>query len=377
MKQTRRFLMPVESWDPGAMEEWLAYQAARGWMPVSFGVWYAKFRRSQPRTCRVRLEPLREEDDQAQAARKDLYEDLGWTSPADMTDYRVWYCADPDAPELYTDPESLSWAWKKQLRRDRWNAGGTLVLLGIQGLAAMAVLMWSAGGNWVDLLVHYLDLPWLFVLAAVPFFLCMMALRLRGTIRTGRRLKRDGTLPHTGPWRKNRRRTALLVGGAWIFLVMLALAVLLPKVTARSVDLDAPGEPLPCVSLSALDAAAGSAAERSFAQIKSSFLAPEYVQIMESAGEVRVVTHFDRLRFASLARALYGEQLEDARKSNPRGAWSVLDRPGFDRLALMTEEDRSVLVACRDRTVLYVYADGIDDLSAHLDDYAAILEEFQ
>ena len=377
MKQTRRFLMPVEGWDPGAMEEWLVYQAARGWMPVSFGVWYAKFRRSQPRTCRARLEPLREEDNQAQAARKELYEDLGWTSPADMTDYRVWYCADPDAPELYTDPESLFWAWKKQLRRDRWNAGGTLVLLGIQMLAAMAVLMWSAGRNWVDLLVHYLDLPWLFVLAAVPFFLCMMALRLRGTIRTGRRLKRDGTLPHTGPWRKNRRRTALLVGGTWIFLVMLVLAVLLPKVTARSIDLDAPGEPLPCVSLSALDAAAGSAAERSFAQTKSSFLAPKYVQIMESAGEVRVNTRFDRLRFASLARALYGEQLEDARKSNPRGAWSVLDRPGFDRLALMTEEDRSVLVACRDRTVLYVYADGIDDLSAHLDDYAAILEKFQ
>ncbi|WP_418725065.1 DUF2812 domain-containing protein [Dysosmobacter sp.] len=377
MKQTRRFLMPVEGWDPGAMEEWLVYQAARGWMPVSFGVWYAKFRRSQPRTCRARLEPLREEDNQAQAARKELYEDLGWTSPADMTDYRVWYCADPDAPELYTDPESLSWAWKKQLRRDRWNAGGTLVLLGIQMLAAMAVLMWSAGRNWVDLLVHYLDLPWLFVLAAVPFFLCMMALRLRGTIRTGRRLKRDGTLPHTGPWRKNRRRTALLVGGTWIFLVMLVLAVLLPKVTARSIDLDALGEPLPCVSLSALDAAAGSGAERSSVQIKSTFLAPEYVQIMESAGEVRVNTRFDRLRFASLARALYGEQLEDARKSNPRGAWSVLDRPGFDRLALMTEEDRSILVACRDRTVLYVYADGIDDLSAHLDDYAAILEKFQ
>lgn len=377
MKQTRRFLMPVEGWDPGAMEEWLVYQAARGWMPVSFGVWYAKFRRSQPRTCRARLEPLREEDNQAQAARKELYEDLGWTSPADMTDYRVWYCADPDAPELYTDPESLFWAWKKQLCRDRWNAGGTLVLLGIQVLAAMAVLMWSAGGNWVDLLVHYLDLPWLFVLAAVPFFLCMMALRLRGTIRTGRRLKRDGTLPHTGPWRKNRRRTALLVGGTWIFLVMLVLAVLLSKVTARSIDLDAPGEPLPCVSLSALDAAAGSGAERSSVQIKSTFLAPEYVQIMESAGEVRVNTRFDRLRFASLARALYDEQLAYARKGEPQGAWSVLDRPGFDRLALMTEEDRSVLVACRDRTVLYVYADGIDDLSAHLDDYAAILEEFQ
>lgn len=369
--------MPVEGWDPGAMEEWLEYQAVRGWIPVSFGVWYARFRRSQPRTCRVRLEPLREEDDQEQAARKELYEDLGWTSPADMTDYRVWYCDDPKAPELYTDPESLSWAWKKQLRRDQWNTGGSLVLLGVQLLISVAVFAWGMGKNRVDALVHHLDLPWLFVLAAVPFFLCMMALRLRGTIRTGQRLKRDGTLPHTGPWRKNCCRTAVLVGGTWIVLFMLALTVLLPKVTTRSVDLDAPGEPLPYVSLSALDAAAGSGAERNFAQIKSTFLAPEYVQIMEFAGEVRVVTSFDRLRFAPLARALYDEQLAYAREGEPQGAWSVLGRPGFDRLALMTGEDLSVLVACRDRAVLYVYAVGIDDLSAHLDDYAAILEEFQ
>lgn len=376
MKQTRRFLMPVEGWDPGAMEEWLEYQAARGWMPVSFGRWYARFQRSRPRVCRVRLEPL-QEDTREQMDRKDLYEDLGWTSTADMTDYRVWYCGDPGAPEIYTDPESLSWAWKKQLRRDRWNAGGYLALLGGQALVSMAVFAWGMGERRVDALVHYLDLPWIFVLAAVPILLCMMALRLRGTIRTGRRLKRDGTLPHTGPWRKNRRRTALLVGGTWFFLVMLALAVLLPKVTARSVDLDAPGEPLPYVSLSTLDATAGSGAERSFAQIRSTFLAPEYVQIMESAGEVRVNTSFDRLRFASLARALYREQLEYARESDPQGAWSVLDRPGFDHLTLMTGEDLSILVACRDRAVLYVYAVGINDLSAHLDDYAAILEDFQ
>ena len=34
MKHTRRFLMPVGGWDPGAMEEWMEYQAARGWTPV-------------------------------------------------------------------------------------------------------------------------------------------------------------------------------------------------------------------------------------------------------------------------------------------------------------------------------------------------------
>ena len=53
------------------------------------------------------------------------------------------------------------------------------------------------------------------------------------------------------------------MGGVWVALVMLALAVLLPKVTTRSVDLAEPGEPLPYVSLSTLDATAGIWAERS------------------------------------------------------------------------------------------------------------------
>lgn len=99
---------------------------------------------------------------------------------------------------------------------------------------------------------------------------------------------------------------------------------------------------------------------------------------LHSTSQIRLfLASFDRLRFAPLARALYDEQLAYAREGEPQGAWSVLGRPGFDRLALMTGEDLSVLVACRDRAVLYVYAVGIDDLSAHLDDYAAILEEFQ
>ena len=169
-----------------------------------------------------------------------------------MTDYRVWYCADPDAlsstPTLRACPGLEKQALGPVECRGPGPAGdpdtGSNAWFDVEC------------GEIADLLVHYRDLPWLFVLAAVPFFPVHDGAAM-GTIRTGRRLKRDGTLPHTGPWRKNRRRTALLVGGTWIFLVMLVLAVLLPKVTARSIDLDALGEPLPCVSLSALDAAAG------------------------------------------------------------------------------------------------------------------------
>ncbi len=180
-----------------------------------------------------------------------------------MTDYRVWYCGDPGAPEIYTDPESLSWAWKKQLRRDRWNAGGYLALLGGQALVSMAVFAWGMGERRVDALVHYLICLLDFCAggAALPSVHDGAAPAWDHPHRPA--AETDGTLPHTGPWRKNRRRTAALVGGVWVALVMLALAVLLPKVTTRSVDLAEPGEPLPYVSLSTLDATAGIWAERS------------------------------------------------------------------------------------------------------------------
>lgn len=375
MKKERNFLMPVGIWDTGAVEAWLEYQASQGWMPVSFGRWFARFQRARPRTCRVRLEPQREEELPKRKEREEVYEDLGWTSPAFMEYYQVWYCDDPKAPELYTDPESLSWAWEKRLRRDRRNTVFSIGLLA----AELLIILWtlSTQRHWVEPLVHNLSLPSLFVLAAVPVLLFVLAAQLRRTIRTGRQLAAGVEPSHTGPWRKNRRWTALLLGGLWAFCGMLLLAILLPNFTAHSITLDELGESLPYVSLSVLDPEDGDGLDWGGGMRQSSLLAPEYVQITESSGEIRADTQFDRLRFAALARALYAERLETARETFPQGTWSVLDRPGFDRLALMKGEHMAVLVACRDQGVLYVKTTGIEDLSAHLADFAAVLEEFQ
>lgn len=367
--------MPVGMWDTGAMEAWLEYQVSQGWMPVSFGRWFARFQKTQPRTCRVRLEPQREEELPERVHREGIYEDLGWKSLALMEHYQVWYCDNPKAPELYTDPESLSWAWEKRLQRDRRNTGISICLLAMEILGILWVL--STQRYWVEPLVHNLSLPSLFVLAAAPVLLFVLASQLRRTIRTGRQLASGVELPHTGPWRKNRRWTAMLLGGHWAFCGMLLLAILLPNFTVHSITLDELGESLPYVSLSVLDPEAGDGLDWGGGMRQSSLLAPEYVQITESSGGIRVETKFDRLRFAALARAFYKERLESAREAYPQGTWSVLDRPGFDRLALMTGEDLSVLVACRDRTALYVYAAGSEDLSPYLDDFAGILENFQ
>ena len=109
-------------------------------------------------------------DDQEQTARKELYEDLGWTSTADMTTIGS-VLRRPRAPGSYTDPESLSWAWKK-LPADRWNVRGYLALLGGQALVSMAVFGMGHGREgwtrWSTIWTCLLD----FVAPALPFPFC-------------------------------------------------------------------------------------------------------------------------------------------------------------------------------------------------------------
>ena len=58
------------------------------------------------------------------------YRELGWRFVEQIGNlYAVYRCDDPEAPELYTDPESFGWAMKKLIRR--------------QWLGAAAVLLWA------------------------------------------------------------------------------------------------------------------------------------------------------------------------------------------------------------------------------------------
>ena len=113
----KRFLIPEDLWDTGLLEQWLEEQAARGWMPVSFGGLWGKFEKREPKATRFRLEPGRAESSDSRQEREAAYGELGWQYAADLGDYRVWYCDDPGAPELYTDPMSLSWAWDRRRYR--------------------------------------------------------------------------------------------------------------------------------------------------------------------------------------------------------------------------------------------------------------------
>ena len=113
MKNHKRFLAPKDLWDVGTIEAWLEEKAAQGWILEKWGS-YPRFERMEPRPCRVRLDPQGQRIQVEQEEADALYRDMGWRRACPVwDDYLVYYCFDPAAPDLYTDPASQAWAWVK------------------------------------------------------------------------------------------------------------------------------------------------------------------------------------------------------------------------------------------------------------------------
>ena len=112
---------PYPLWDVRGIEQWLNELAAKGYELKKFSKFWsgrAEFQASeQARYARYRLDPIgRDEEELRERAAN--YRELGWRFVEQIGKlYAVYRCDDPEAPELYTDPESLGWAMKRLVRR--------------------------------------------------------------------------------------------------------------------------------------------------------------------------------------------------------------------------------------------------------------------
>lgn len=130
----KKFWLPYSLWDIQGIELWLNELAAKGYELKRFSRFWSigrvEFQPSEEaKHCRYRLEPIGKGTKELRE-RAANYRELGWRFVEQIGKlYAVYRCDDPEAPELYTDPESLGWAMKKLIRR--------------QWLAAAAVLLWA------------------------------------------------------------------------------------------------------------------------------------------------------------------------------------------------------------------------------------------
>ena len=98
--------------------------------------WFAVLERAEPASCRVRIQPRAPEAREDWETRLEVYRDLGWAYAAQMNDYEVYYCDDPAAAELESDPVAQKWAWDKSLK-SAWRQGWLELFL----FAALAVFL--------------------------------------------------------------------------------------------------------------------------------------------------------------------------------------------------------------------------------------------
>ena len=364
-------LKPAGDWETGALEEWLEREAAKGWRLTAWVSWFAVLERAEPAPCRVRIQPRAPEARADWEARLEVYRDLGWTYAAQMGDYEAYYCDDPAAAELESDPVARKWAWDKSLK-SAWRQGW-LVLFLFAALAVFILYLWLSAGNKVE---WFLQMGPEMVLGCL---LCAAGIsggvrKLLGVWRTRNLLDAGVSPSHTGDWRKSRRLMALtdlLLLLFWIvYLVGLGMTD-----NAAYISLDDPE--LPYVAAEVLDPALTSSIreDSSFGTRERAPLAPARYSVREFFPEQKqVTTTYDRLLFSALAGPLYREKLDGFRERWPDAALTVLDRAGFDQAVLLESGKVSVLLARRGKVVLTVWTNTGAGLTAHLDDFACLLD---
>ena len=371
MRNHKRFLAPMDLWDVGTIEAWLEEKAAQGWILEKWGT-YPRFERMEPRPCRVRLDPQGQRTQVEQEEADALYRDMGWRRACPVwDDYLVYYCFDPAAPDLYTDPASQAWAWEKLLKRTvRRNV-----------LALLLLAVWTAlqfddlfSNNVVELFLRGMWAVWLFVVLYVG----RLARQIMGVRRQRQRLEAGVSLERGDPARAVKRRMrAEVINWATIVLLYVFLAGLVAG--QREMPLSDAPEPLPYVAMEVL------APEEAALPLDSSLYRERRSLLMDHREvsqfrwdlEASLWAGFDRVRLRILAEALYRERLENFLDAWPEVAVREVTDSRFDRAVVIDTGKNQCFIGQMGRAVLMERVRTDQDLTDHLDDFAAVLAEFQ
>ena len=375
MKNHKRFLAPMDLWDVGTIEAWLEEKAAQGWILEKWGS-YPRFERIEPRPCRVRLDPQSQRIQVEQEEADALYRDMGWRRACPVwDDYLVYYCFDPAAPDLYTDPASQAWAWEKLLKRTvRRNV-----------LALLLLAVWTAlqfddlfSNNVVELFLRGMWAVWLFVVLYVGGELWRLARQIMGVRRQRQRLEAGIPLERGDPaGAVKRRMRAEVINWATIVLLYVFLAGLVAG--QREMPLSDAPVPLPYVAMEVL------APEEAALPLDSSLYRERRSLLMDHREvsqfrwdlEASLWAGFDRVRLRILAEALYRERLENFLDAWPEVAVREVTDSRFDRAVVIDTGKNQCFIGRMGRAVLMERVRTDRDLMDHLDDFAAVLTEFQ
>lgn len=373
----KRFLMPEAYWDAALLERWLEEKAVQGWRPVSFSRYGSgKFASAEPRKLRYRLEPLRTETYDAQCEREETYREMGWEPAGVLGDYRVYACADPQAPELFTDPSALRLTWEDQLRRFRRHRLISILVIVVWTILQFRSL-WESGRP-VEVFLRGMWAVWLLAVVCALEWLHGNLRALRGVQRLRRQLE-AGMAPDTenlDESLRRRRRQNVVSWGICGLVAVLAVSVIGSQ---RELPLSDAPEPLPYVAMEVLaPEEAALPLDSSIYQERRSLLA-DHREVSQFRWDLKASlwAGFDRVRLPILAEALYRERLANFLDVWPNAAVREVTDSRFDRAVVIDTGKNQCFIGRMGRAVLMERVRTDRNLTDHLDDFAAVLAELQ
>lgn len=123
-------VIPFESCDIPAIQNWLEDMAEKGLFFKECGVFFSKFEKGEPKDMRYRLDFCDVVACDIPEEKKELYERSGWNVVGDFKNDCVVICTDdPDAPEIYTDCELLAKPLKSIISKYRIYLAALCVML--------------------------------------------------------------------------------------------------------------------------------------------------------------------------------------------------------------------------------------------------------
>lgn len=337
---------PQEWWDPAAIEHWLEDEAKKGWRITSCNGWFARFEKTEPKDCRVRIQYQGPMERKAWEERIAAYEELGWEfAVAHGQDYEVFYCDDPAAPEPDTDPEVYALAWKAPLRRSWW---GGLALFLVPLLLAVEILVLDT--TLLQQLLRSSFRLLFFELITVPFCVIQAVRQLRRVSRARKALE-AGMKPASGSWKRSRRwwrAFCALFLGFW-----LVASVADVFWAARIPGPDGMASILPA-ALGEVETAGDWEFDWHGYAYQSTPLRPVWYDTQyRRANEAVVRNSWNRLAFDWLAKVLYREKRNEFLDEWPGAVSEKIEAPAVDEAVLLTGGEDTQMLLVRSGTMVY------------------------
>ena len=112
--------LPYYVYQIDAIESWLDEQARSGLFLLELRLGTMRFRQDTPKPMRYRIDVKRNRGYTGEKERIAAYAEMGWEYVCDLTpQLDIYCCADPDAPELNTDEETLHEVLDKKLTSEQ------------------------------------------------------------------------------------------------------------------------------------------------------------------------------------------------------------------------------------------------------------------